>query len=266
MIYSLITRFNTRYPGFRPWFWKKVYQHLGKRYQDADWVFMNYGYADPDLSLELLEEDEIHRYGIQLYHQLFNSIDVSAKRVLEVGSGRGGGAHYVHRYLKPKVTIGLDLSEEQTALCNKRFNQKGLQFRQGNALELPFEDNEFDVVFNVESSHCYADLDLFFSEVRRVLKPGGYFLITDLRILPRFEELKKSLDRSGMQMLKERNITAQVVEALEMDNAQREAFIEKTIWPVFRPAFKQFAGTPQSKTYESLSSRQSLYLSWQLQA
>ena len=58
---------------------------------------------------------------------------------------------------------------------------KTFRFEVGDSESIPFEDEKFDVVLNVESSHCYGDMDQFMSEVTRVLKPGGHFLWCDLR-------------------------------------------------------------------------------------
>ena len=58
---------------------------------------------------------------------------------------------------------------------------QGLSYVQADAENLPFDDASFDVVINVESSHCYPHIDRFLSEVRRVLAPGGCFGIVDFR-------------------------------------------------------------------------------------
>ena len=52
---------------------------------------------------------------------------------------------------------------------------------QADAEKLPFDDESFDAIINVESSHCYPHIDSFLSEVRRVLAPGGCFGIVDFR-------------------------------------------------------------------------------------
>ena len=56
---------------------------------------MNYGYASQNMTLELEKEDELERYPIQLYHYVASHSNVENKTVLEVGSGRGGGASYI---------------------------------------------------------------------------------------------------------------------------------------------------------------------------
>ena len=57
----------------------------------------------------------------------------------------------------------------------------GLDFVHGDAENLPFPDESFDAVINVEASHIYPHFDRFLSEVKRVLRPGGHFLHVDFR-------------------------------------------------------------------------------------
>jgi len=102
---------------------------------------------------------------------------------LEVGSGRGGGAAYTKRRFEPKSMLGLDLSAKSVNFCNQYHSIDSLSFTCGNAQSLPFDDNSFDVVLNVESSLVYPDVDRFLEEVVRVLRPNGYFLYTDIRYL-----------------------------------------------------------------------------------
>lgn len=89
-------------------------------------------------------------------------------------SGRGGGASFVARYLQPKSVVGLDLTHEVVDLCSKIHGDvPGLRFVQGDAQNLPFLNSQFDVIFNVESSHCYPDTLKFFGEAYRCLAPGS---------------------------------------------------------------------------------------------
>src|SRR5687767_4737263 len=99
---------------------------------------MNYGYATSDANtLSLDPSDEPERYCLQLYHHVTSSISLEGRTVVEVGSGRGGGASFVKRYLRPRRMIGLDLSSDAVDLCRKRHSMEGLEFRVGDAENLP---------------------------------------------------------------------------------------------------------------------------------
>src|SRR5437870_13390076 len=102
----------TDYPAFRRIIWKPVYETLAKRIKVADWYFMNYGYVPFEFEepLHLKTKDEINRYSLQLYHYLACAVEVRGLEMLEVGSGRGGGAKYISEYLNPKKITGVDIA------------------------------------------------------------------------------------------------------------------------------------------------------------
>ena len=84
---------------------------------------MNYGYASKDLNLELKKEDTHNRYPIYLYHHVASQIDLNNKKVLEIGSCRGGGASYIARYMNPSQIICLDISSSAVKNCNDHYQQ-----------------------------------------------------------------------------------------------------------------------------------------------
>ena len=241
-----------RFPPVRQMLWKNLYDFLADRYSETDWTFMNYGYVPmPETdTLPLDASDEPNRYCIQLYHFVASASGLQGKRVLEVGSGRGGGASYVKRYLKPAEVTGVDFSANAITFCRQKHRVQGLSFREGSAEALPFEDASFDAVVNVESSHCYGSMEAFLSEVRRVLRPGGLFLYADLRNGSDFAEWKTQLDKSRMKMVSETEITANVLAALDRDNDRKAALISKLVPKPFVAAFSDFAGMRGSIIYE----------------
>ena len=175
MLYKIVFYFFDLFPRLKKWFWKTWYTVFAQKVSNSDLKFMNYGYFDSELNLKLGPEDEVNRYTIQLYHHVATQINLKDLKVLEVGSGRGGGADYIARYLNPKKMTGIDISPSAIALCKKNYTSSNLVFQQGDAEQLPFLNNSFDAIINVESSHCYASMDKFLNEVKRVLKPGGSF-------------------------------------------------------------------------------------------
>ena len=151
----------------------KLFYRIQTRLVAADdVVFLNIGYEeDPPMALPLMESDEPDRFSIQLYHRIATQADLRGKRVLEVGCGHGGGASYLIRTLRPASYTGLDLNRAAIAFCRKRHNLPGVDFVHGNAEKLPFPDQSFDAVINVESSAAYPHFSRFLAEVARVLRP-----------------------------------------------------------------------------------------------
>jgi ubiquinone/menaquinone biosynthesis C-methylase UbiE len=231
-------------------------------------TFMNYGYADLDPEangVKLSDGEKNNRYCIQLYHHVASAVDLSGKEVVEVGSGRGGGASYVARYLKPKSMLGIDLSDKAVDFCNSHYTVEGLSFRQGDAEKLPLADESVDAVVNLESSHCYGSMGQFLSEVQRVLRPGGYFLFSDHRDQDKIETLHRQLSDSGLRLQNEIDITANVVRALELDNDRKAKLIEQRCPKMLRRRMEEFAAMKGTKTYESFRTGYSRYLSFVLQ-
>jgi len=269
MIVKLFTIFCRISPKLKALMWKKIYQFVGRSYQSKDWTFMNFGYAPVGVQTKKLyldKKDENNRFCIQLYHHVVSSIDLTDLDVLEVGSGRGGGADYIKRHLKPKTMVGVDFSEDLVAFCKQNYAVEGLSFEVGNAESLPFTDNSFDVVVNVESCHVYVSMDVFLGQVRRVLRKGGYFLFADFRGKKEIDVLREKLHNSGLTLIKETDITPNVVEALNLDNERKSALIKKRIHKqLLVQLFLDFTGSKSSGIYKGLQSGEVIYLSFVLQ-
>jgi len=69
--------------------------------------------------------------------------------------------------------------------CNFLRNSLGMEVTQGSLTELPYPDNTFDLVCSFDVIEHIKEHDLAVSEIRRVLKPGGYYFLT----VPAFEWL-----------------------------------------------------------------------------
>ena len=108
--------------------------------------------------------------------------------LLDLGCGTGIYSRPIAQSLNRGIVVGLDLSVPMLRYASSRALDEGLEnliFIRGNALNLPFPDNEFDAVISCATIHLFSVPDLIkvFKEVNRILKPGGRFATTCLRQL-----------------------------------------------------------------------------------
>ncbi len=261
-LFTMICRIS---PRLRRALWKQWYEFIARFYPRSDWTFMNYGYAPVDADSEQLlldETDEENRSCIQLYHHLASAVDLTGLDVLEIGSGRGGGADFVRRYHKPRSVVGVDISQNAVSFCTEHYAGDGLSFETGGAESLPFPDGSFDVAVNVESSHCYGSLAGFLAEVERVLREGGHFLYADFRPKETIDVVRRELHTSGLTIIKETDITPNVVEALALDSVRKADRIKAHVHRFLVKSFLEFAGTKGSRTYRKFKDRDWIYLSF----
>jgi ubiquinone/menaquinone biosynthesis C-methylase UbiE len=255
--------------GVRKYFNTKLYNLILTRAEqmhiDLDfWKFMNYGYdpTNPADRPELLPEDEDDRVCIQLYQHLVETQDMAGKSVLEVSCGRGGGASYAMRYLKPKHYVGLDLSPNNIAFCRERYDHEGLEFIEGDADDLPFGENEFDIVVNIEASNGYDSVPIFFEQVHRVLKPGGHLFFADLRHnTKKLQALRDQLDSTPFERVTCDDVTQNVLEALTLDSERKAELVKDVIPPFFLGSFHNFAAMKGSYMYKEFEKGNNIYLS-----
>ncbi len=129
-------------------------------------------------------EDFFARYDAFRYqkeaHILKNldSIDFAGKKVLEIGLGQGADAEQIIK--RGGIYSGVDLTAESVERVKMRFNLRNLPFaevKQGSALELPFADNEFDIVFSHGVLHHIPEIKMAQIEIARVLKSDGNLIV-----------------------------------------------------------------------------------------
>ena len=233
--------------------------HPNPHVRHRDVVFLNIGYEeDPPMALSLAESDEPNRFYIQLYHRMATQADLKGKRVLEVGCGHGGGASYLMRTLRPASYTGLDLNRAAVAFCRKRHNLLNVDFVHGDAEKMPFPDQSFDAVINLESSAAYPHFSRFLAEVGRVLRPGGHFLYTDLRPRDSVAAWETALAEAPIRMLSQQVINAQVLCGLEK-NSQRILDQINRLPTGLRSIGREYSGTEGTGFYRAMQREKYLY-------
>ncbi len=143
------------------------------------------GIALEGLSEDTLKDfDQDHFGGTAVNDLLAEAAGMAAgRRVLDVCSGMGGPARYFAHYYGCRVT-GLDFTHTRFLGAQRLTRMVGLEhlvdFRHGNALDMPFGDASFDVVVGQEAWCHVPDKPRLIAECARVLAPGGAIVFTDI--------------------------------------------------------------------------------------
>ncbi len=103
--------------------------------------------------------------------------------ILDIGSGIGGPARYMARRFGCRVS-GIDLTAEfcevATALTKLLRQDDRVDFRQGDALKMPFAEASFDGAYSMNVSMNIADKAGLYREIHRVLKPRGWLMLSEI--------------------------------------------------------------------------------------
>jgi ubiquinone/menaquinone biosynthesis C-methylase UbiE len=159
----------------------------------------------------------------------------------------------------------LDLNPAAIEYCRERHSVPGLKFMQGDAMNLPFADESFDVVINVEASHCYPNFSQFLKEVARVLKPGGQLVYADLRYESGVEEWIKDLFSQPLLHVNQmRLINPEIIRGMELNTPRYTKMVEDCLPTYWHKLALDFAGVKGSRLYRDAQSGELTYRSLHL--
>jgi SAM-dependent methyltransferase len=119
--------------------------------------------------------------------------------VLDLGSGAGNDCFVARTQTGETGRVtGLDFTEAMVVKANENLKKTGfknIEFVQGDIENMPLPDNAFDVVISNCVLNLVPDKQKAFSEIFRVMKPGGHFSISDVVLVGNLpESLKKDAE------------------------------------------------------------------------
>ncbi|MEW5872776.1 MAG: class I SAM-dependent methyltransferase [Chloroflexota bacterium] len=113
------------------------------------------------------------------FEQVFAPI--SARRILDVATGAGGFIQALMETLQSYTEIiGIDASERFAAVFAETFAEKPVRFVNMDAARLDFPDGHFDMVCIANSLHHLEKPEEVLAEMLRVLRPGGWFVVSEM--------------------------------------------------------------------------------------
>lgn len=162
----------------------KAHYHRDSIYESIVDKLTEIGISPDQVTREdLSKADEFHVRGAQVSKELANKVQLKNASILDVGCGIGGPCRMLADEFGCQVT-GIDLSDEFIRTAQKLTELVGLEskvnFVQGDATSLPFEDASFDIVWTQHVQMNIPDKHKFYSEIIRVLKPNGRFIYYDI--------------------------------------------------------------------------------------
>src|SRR6516165_7941792 len=166
----------------------RVASHYSENLQLADVISQSLRSAgkhfDKLTTGDLATVDEFHIRGRKATLELAAPMNLNSdSHVLDIGSGLGGPARTVAETSGCRVT-GIDLTQafcDAAAAMSEWVGQsKRVSFRQGDATNLPFANNEFDAAMTIHVAMNIAAKNKMYLEAHRVIKPNGIFAVYDV--------------------------------------------------------------------------------------
>lgn len=126
---------------------------------------------------ERLETDVFKETAIEHLHRYSVCFEfIKDKVVLDIASGEGYGSKLLAK--NAKKVIGVDIDPDVILLARAKYQKDNLDFKIGRADAFPIETNSIDVVISFETLEHHDKHDDMFTEIKRVLKPGGLLIMS----------------------------------------------------------------------------------------
>ena len=106
---------------------------------------------------------------------------VPGMEILDVGCGGGAAIHEMLELSEGSIVKGIDYSDTSIRL-SEELNAKAIEYercsiKKYDVMDMPYIDNAYDLVTAVETVYFWKDPEIAFQHIKRVLKPGGTFVI-----------------------------------------------------------------------------------------
>lgn len=155
---------------------------------------MHWGYWEDPTQAYTGDENRFIKASENLSKLIYDVVDIQeGYKVADVGCGFGGTIDLLNKHFSGIDMVGINIDPRQIEAARERvkaINKNKIEFITGDACDLPFENESIDSLTAVECIFHFPDREKFFSEVSRVLKPGGKFCFSDFVPIKKEEDFK----------------------------------------------------------------------------
>ncbi|RUP49678.1 S-adenosyl-L-methionine-dependent methyltransferase [Jimgerdemannia flammicorona] len=168
------------------------YTRLTNTYYNLATDFYEYGWGTSFHFSRFYKGEEFFRSIARHEHYLAAQMQLGPNmRVLDVGCGVGGPAREIAHFSGAHIT-GFNNNDYQLSRAAVYAQREGLEnqtvWTKGNFMEMPFEDATYDAVYAIEATVHAPKFEGVYSEIFRVLKPGGVFGCYEWCMTEKFDE------------------------------------------------------------------------------
>lgn len=168
------------------------YSSLTKHYYNLVTDFYEYGWGTSFHFSRYYKGEAFKQASARHEHYLAYKMDINEDmKVLDVGCGVGGPAREIARFTGAHIT-GLNNNDYQIQRANHYAKVQGLEkqlnFVKGDFMQMDFKDESFDAVYAIEATVHAPVLEGVYSEMYRVLKPGGSFGVYEWVLTDKYDD------------------------------------------------------------------------------
>lgn len=183
--------------------------------KDKNWKpLQNHGYFDSTYVLE--NNDKDFPYQIISYLNLLDNINTFNKNILDIGCGFGRGTYCLQKYFNCLIT-GIDIDKDFIRYA--LYNYKKTNFLQDDFLNTKLKENSYDIIVSNCSSHFFYNNEIFYFNLKKLLKKEGIILITDICTKDSINILENKLTKFGFKIEQMTDVSKQTIQSIEYDIA-----------------------------------------------
>lgn len=176
--------------------------------------FLNLGYYDEttsDWQTDKTEQKIISSPTSQrqahLYKKLFRLVCTEPSSCLEIACGLGGGTYLAKKHFPTAKVWGIDINPIAIWRARRHLKEEGLTYRHLDFRNISRLHQLFDLVFLLEASFHFANLEEFFATIWQKLNPHGIFLYGDLFETRQVDSLIEAIQNTGFQLCAADNVS-----------------------------------------------------------